>query len=255
MKRVLAGAVLVGAMLCPSVASAQGAGRAWLDVDFGFAMPAEKNFSAAVSPTIFGETATFSTDYTLGTGAVFGFGGGYMFTKKLGAGANFSSAAFPGDAVDNAHVPHPVFFNAYGNDSEPSEHEVPRAEVAFNIHVMFVFMDSGKARVRVYGGPSYIRMRQTVVENFFYTQTTNGTANNITITSSDVVDVKGIGAWGFHVGGDYSYFFNRIFGVGGFARYIFGSATIDNPLDNPGASTIDLKAGGLQAGGGLRLRF
>jgi hypothetical protein len=197
---------------------------------------------------LFGEPATFSTDYKLSTGATFGVGGGYMFSKKIGAGANFSSAAFPGEATDNAHVPHPVFFNAYGDASKVSEHEVNRGEAAFNIHVMFVFMDSGKTRVRVYAGPSFIKFRQTVVENFFYTQTTNGTANNITITTSDVVDVKD-SAWGFHVGGDYSYFFNRVFGVGGFARYIFGSTTIDNPLANPGTSTIDLKLGGLQAGG------
>ena len=122
------------------------------------------------------------------------------------------------------------------------------------IHAMFVVMDSGKAVVRVYAGPSYIKVRQTVVENFFYTQSTSGTANTITITGSDVVDVKD-SAWGFHFGGDYNYYFNRIFGVGGFARYIIGSMEIDNPLDNPGASTIKLKLGGLQAGGGVRLRF
>ena len=249
MKRVLGAAVLVGALFCPSAASAQ---NLWLDVDFGFAVPAEKNFNAAVHPTLFQEPATFSTDYTLGTGAVFGVGGGYMFSKKVGVGVNFSSAAFPGDAVNNAHVPHPGVFNAYGDDSEPSEHEVNRGEAAFNIHVMFTLMDSGKSRVRVYGGPSFIKFRQTVVEDFFYTQTTNGTANNITITGSDVVDVKD-STWGFHVGGDYNYFFNRIIGVGGFARYIFGSKTIDNPL--PDNSTIDLKLGGLQAGAGLRLRF
>lgn len=255
MKRGPGAAVLVGALFCPSAASAQGTfGRAWLDVDFGFAMPAEKSFRASVSPTLFGEPATFSTDYTLGSGATFGIGGGYMFSKKFGAGVNFSSSAFPGDAVNNAHVPHPVFFNAYGNDSEPSEHDVPRGEAAFHIHAMFILMDSGKARVRVYGGPSYIRIRQTVVENFFYTQSTSGTANTITITSSDVVDVKE-SAWGFHFGGDYTYFFNRIFGVGGYARYTFGSTTIDNPLSNPGTATVDLKVGGLQAGGGIRLRF
>ena len=61
-------------------------------------------------------------------------------------------------------------------------------------------------------------------------------------------------AWGFHAGGDVTYFFSRVFGIGGFARMSRGEVTIvddDIPADGP----VDVKLGGFQGGLGLRFRF
>jgi hypothetical protein len=61
-----------------------------------------------------------------------------------------------------------------------------------------------------------------------------------------------VSGWGAHFGGDVSWFFTGVVGVGGFARYSTGSVEFTDPIsDKP----VTLKTGGLQAGGGLRLRF
>ena len=54
-------------------------------------------------------------------------------------------------------------------------------------------------------------------------------------------------AKGVHVGGDLARAFSDRFGVGVFVRYV--AASVDLP------SAAGVKVGGVQAGGGLRIRF
>ena len=54
-------------------------------------------------------------------------------------------------------------------------------------------------------------------------------------------------AKGVHVGGDLAHAFSDRFGVGVFVRYV--AASVDLP------SAAGVKVGGVQAGGGLRIRF
>src|SRR5437868_1331724 len=109
MKQRIAGVILVGAVLCPSLASGQS--RLWLDVGFGVAMSTDKTFSAATSFLQDGETANFSTDYRLPRGNFFGVGAGIMFGTRVGAGINISRAQHDGDtATLFARIPHPILF-------------------------------------------------------------------------------------------------------------------------------------------------
>ena len=55
---------------------------------------------------------------------------------------------------------------------------------------------------------------------------------------------------GFNAGADLAYYFSDVAGVG-FARY--SRATVD--LASAGGGTVGVPAGGLQVGGGLRLKF
>src|ERR1043165_1164115 len=135
MKRLIAGAVLAGAVLFPAAASAQS--HVWLDVGFGVAMSTDKTFSAATTFTLFGEPATFSTDYRLPRGNVFGVGGGFMFSKHVGVGLNISRAKHDGDTGTLfARVPHPFLFNVFGQDDAESTELLPRAETATHFQVM-----------------------------------------------------------------------------------------------------------------------
>jgi hypothetical protein len=80
-----------------------------------------------------------------------------------------------------------------------------------------------------------------------------GSANQVDITTYDTVEVEQT-AWGFHAGTDVAYMFGKVFGVGGFARFSKGSATIEDDrvmADSP----VDVKLGGFQTGGGIRFRF
>jgi hypothetical protein len=55
---------------------------------------------------------------------------------------------------------------------------------------------------------------------------------------------------GINVGGDVAYFFSRQVGVG--ASFMYAGTTVEMTLPS---GTSDVKAGGGQIGGGLRLRF
>ena len=110
-----------------------------------------------------------------------------------------------------------------------------------------------KVRVRVFAGPTYFRYSADMVSDINITQSASPyyPANDVEITGYDSVTTEGTG-WGFHVGGDVSYFFSRVVGVGGFGRYSYGKVTVSEPM-----SEIDqeIVVGGFQLGGGLRLRF
>jgi hypothetical protein len=53
---------------------------------------------------------------------------------------------------------------------------------------------------------------------------------------------------GINLGVDVTYLVTKRFGVGGLARYTWGSADLDGAADK-------LTVGGFQIGGGLRVRF
>ena len=128
-----------------------------------------------------------------------------------------------------------------------------RTEGGFHIQLMAIVADTGKARVRVFGGPSRLRVEQEAVDAIIYDQVFGVfvPTNAVAIDSYTERKVEGA-AWGVHVGADVSIFFSRVVGVGGFARYARATVAIENTL---AAGTIDVKAGGFQLGGGLRLRF
>jgi hypothetical protein len=75
--------------------------------------------------------------------------------------------------------------------------------------------------------------------------------NTVAITGYDAQEVTR-GGWGFHAGGDVSVFFSRVVGLDGFVRFNKGTIVIDEPMSE---LLQDVKVGGLQTGGGLRLRF
>jgi hypothetical protein len=101
--------------------------------------------------------------------------------------------------------------------------------------------------VTIFGGPSFFQVEQTIVTNFDYSESypfdTATFSRAITNTQSE-------SKMGFNVGGDVAYFFSNDVGVGGTLQY--SGATVEMTVPS---GTADVKAGGLQVGGGLRLRF
>ena len=133
-----------------------------------------------------------------------------------------------------------------------------RTEGGVNLQAMIVPLQTDKLRVRFFGGPTYFRVKQDAVHTINYNQSfafLNPT-NNVTIESFDGEEVEENG-WGFHGGGDVSVFFTRIIGVGGFARFSRANIDLPNTIAIAGndADTVEIKAGGFQVGGGLRLKL
>ncbi len=234
--------------------TAAGFERGWIDVNFGVAVAATKTFETELQLPLYSETATARATYSNPTGAEFDFGGGVMFTRQAGVGISFTGTAHQDTAQLYVNVPHPFAFDAFASDSKPTNTKLQRVEGGVNIQFMVVAPVSPRVRVRLFGGPSYLRVQQDMVQAIHYDQSflVFLPANAVEITTYDTVGkVEGAG-WGFHVGGDVSMFFTRVVGIGAFARFSHATVSLDDPLSG---GAIDVKAGGFQAGGGLRLKF
>ncbi|MEX2270421.1 MAG: outer membrane beta-barrel protein [Vicinamibacterales bacterium] len=226
--------------------------RVWIDVNFGLAWASEDSYSAEVRPVIFEELARFGATYSFPRGAEFDFGGGYMITPRFGLGVSFTGTAHEDTADLNISIPHPTFADALADDSAPTDGKLRRVEGAVNLQAMFVAMQNERVRVRFFGGPTYFNVKQDTISNITYEQAFLffQPVNAVAIDTFETTESEASG-WGFHIGGDVSYFFNRVAGVGAFARISRGNVD----LDDIGDTVSEVKAGGFQLGAGLRLRF
>jgi Outer membrane protein beta-barrel domain len=193
------------------------------------------------------ETGSTSVDYRVQGGFTFEAGLGYRIWKGLGAGASVSFFSSDNAAATTSRVPHPFFFN------QPREvvgdaTDIGRSETGVHIQAMYLLNPAGPLRVVLSGGPSFFSITQdvvtsvNVVETFPYDTAEFGSADRQEESGSAV---------GFNVGADVFWMFNRQFGVGGLFR--FSRASID--LDAPDGRQLPVDAGGVFAGGGIRLVF
>jgi hypothetical protein len=249
---------VLGSLVMATTAFAQSFERGWIDVNFGVAGPAQDNFDMRGTRTIFSERATFGADYNLPTGAAFDFGGGFMITPIIGVGVSFTGTAEEDVVELSATVPHPNFFNSFASDTAATEDKLARTEGGVHVQAMFMALQTDRLRLRFFGGPSYFRVNQDAVSNIRYDQVFQvfNTGNSVDITEFDSLEVEGTG-WGFHGGADVSVFFHRIFGLGGFARFSRASVDLENTiaLSSNDEEIRNVKAGGFQLGGGVRLKF
>jgi hypothetical protein len=232
--------------------------RGWVDVNFGVAVPAEDTFQMSATGELFDEPATLGASYALPRGASFDFGGGVMLTPMFGVGVSFSGTAHEDVATLSARIPHPILPNVYATDTSETDQKLQRIEGGVNIQAMVVAAQSDHFRFRVFGGPTYFRVQQDAVTAIHFNQVflIFQPVNTIDIDQFDSERIEGTG-WGFHAGADASFFFNRVIGVGGMAKFSRGNVDLEDTLATAigDDDVVTVKAGGFQVGGGLRLKF
>jgi hypothetical protein len=145
----------------------------------------------------------------------------------------------------DAQVPHPFFFNQ--PRSVTGEFDGDRKETAVHVQVKWLVPVSNKMLVTIFGGPSFFKVEQDIVNDFEYSE--SYPFDTATFTRA-VAANQSESAIGVNVGGDVAYYFSPNVGVGGMAQY--SGATVEMTLPS---GTGDVKAGGFQVGGGIRLRF
>ncbi len=227
-----AGFALVGS----STALAQGSSdsKVFVDVNVGIETRA-KAFDTNATFLLFGETAAVATRQQPGTSLMADVRIGYRGWSRFGVALAVSGARNESVGQVTASVPSAIRF------SSPSllNLEAPgliRREIAYHLQAVWFPQVSDKVTVAVYGGPSLIRLQRAVPSLSIAGATT-------TVTSANETGF----AKGGHAGIDLTYPLSKRYGVGVFARYAVGS------VDLPSESGV--KVSGLQAGGGLRLRF
>ena len=171
---------------------------------------------------------------------------------KFGFGLSFSVSSYKDIAGIAVANPSPYFYNVYGTDSGVTG-KLKRREAAVNIETVYAPVNDDRALVRIFGGPTHFQYSGDMVSDIGYRQFASSTSrtNIVSITSPVITNAKG-GGWGFQTGTDATYFLSRRFGLGAFARFSRGTANVDEPLSE---SKQNIRVGGFQTGGGVRLRF
>lgn len=198
-----------------SVARTSKGNRFWVDVNIGIAQPAADSYTVQAQQVQFGERATYTTRYSFPSGVDFDFGGGYMFTPRFGVGVSFVGTAHEAPATLGIEIPHPNFFDAFAVDSAPTDTDLARVEASVNLQAAFVAVNNERLRLRLFAGPTFFSVKQDTIRDIRYEQAflILSPVNAVGITTF-AAGISEASAWGWHAGGDVSWFFNRVAGVG-----------------------------------------
>jgi len=221
------------------------AGRGFIIVNGGYQVGSH-DFEQVSTLRANVEDGTFTTDYDVKSGPSFDVTGGATVWRRLAIGVGVTRFSRSTPSTLSGSVPHPFFFNR----PRPVSGDIAgleREELAIHVEAIATAPIGRRLQVMAFGGPSFFRVKQDMVTTFTWAETYP--FDDASFGSATVVDADG-SKLGFNVGGDVAFFFSRQVGVGGSIRY--SAATVE--IDVAGG-THDVKAGGLQAGGGLRLRF
>jgi hypothetical protein len=230
--------------LCAAVAPNAHAQMTWTDkafvnVSFG-GQSGSHTVATSSSFTLYEEAGTLSSSQKIGGGGLFDISGGYKVHKNLAAGIGYSHSGDKTDAAITALVPDPVFTDQPRtvNATAPG---MKHSEDTIHLFAAWMVPVTDKIDVGFSAGPSIFMVSQDLPTALTVTEP-GPTVNQITTDKSSKTGV------GVNIGVDVTYLLNKRFGVGGLARYTWGSVDLENATDS-------LTVGGFQIGVGLRVRF
>lgn len=193
------------------------------------------------------EDGSFATTYSVESGPALNVSAGVHLMQRLAVGVGVTRFSHSTPTSFTASVPHPFFFD-HDRALVSDIGGLSREELAVHIQARVVIPVSSRLQAMVFGGPSFFRVKQDIVNDFTYTD--SYPFDTATFASGVTSSVRK-SALGFNVGADLSYFFTPRLGLGSTVQLV--GADIEMP--SAGSGTIDASAGRFQAGAGLRLRF
>jgi hypothetical protein len=203
-------------------------------------------FTSTATPVIYLEPATITTSYAAPKGTLFDGGFLVRVAGNFGVGAGLSAYSAHHDATVTGSIPHPFFFNTPRALSGTAS-SLRRREIAANIQAAYV-LTSSHLDVVFAGGPSIFRVSQNLVSNVVLVETYPYDTVSFTSATTERAEKTNLG---FNVGADVGYRLSHSVGVGGLVRYSRASLLL--PLTN--SPDVNVNAGGLQVGGGVRFYF
>jgi hypothetical protein len=221
--------------------------RIYISVNGAF-QTSGNNFGETVTFRENAEDGRFSTDYEVKSGPALNISVGATIWRNIGVGVGVTRYSKNTPTAFSASVPHPFFFNR-PREVEGEVAGIEREELAVHVQARATFVPTQRIQAVVFGGPSFFTVKQGIVNDFEITEAYPYDTATFSRGIFSTVDESKVG---FNVGADVGYFFTRQVGVGGSVQW--AATTIDAPA-SAGTSTFEIKAGGFQAGAGLRLRF
>lgn len=231
---LIAGFALAGTSTAS--AQAQNPRPAFVDIN-GAAQVQSRTLNTSTSFPLYDETAIINGAQAINGGGLFDIGAGYRVTRAFAVAVGFSVFSRSGDGSLAASIPDPLFQNR-PRSVTASASGLKRREFGTHLMAVWFLPIDDRLDVTISAGPLFIRLTQDVI---------TGTVPAGTQTLNTTSQSEKANAIGANVGASINYMFEPRYGIGIFARYAGGST------DLPSAD--DAKVGGVQVGGGLRLRF
>ena len=208
---------------------------------------ASAGFTSEVTYSLYAENATMVATLPDASGAIVAVRGGVRVWRRLALGAGVTGFWSTRPAEVTASLPHPFFFNR-PRSVEGTASGLGRGETMVAIEGSWMVRLNARTDLQVFGGPAFFSVRADMPTKVQFTESYPYDA--ATFTGVETARVSGSAA-GFTVGGDVTYMFTRSIGVGGHVRFSRAAAS----LTPPGGQSTTVDLGGVQAGGGLRVRF
>jgi len=189
---------------------------------------------------LFDETATVASAAKVKSGGFFDVGAGYRVWQNVAVGLTYSFTSSDSNAAISGSIPDPIRTDNFRSVSATAS-GLQHKENVLHFNATWMMPVTDKIDVGFTAGPSVFFVKQELVSSLPTTEPgpTVGTP---------VVSNEGKTTVGLNAGVDVTYLVSKKWGVGGIARYTWGSAELGDGGDS-------LTLGGLQIGGGLRMRF
>lgn len=239
-------ALLVAAPAAAQTAPPPAAPKVMISVNGGAQVSSHK-FTQTSTLRVNQEDGSVEADYTSKGAPLFDVGGGVKLQDRLWVTVAFSSFSKKSGADVSARIPHPLVFNQL-RSVDGTISGVTHKETAVHADAMWTLPVPGKLNVGVFAGPTFFSVGQDLVSSVAYTETYP--FDSATFTGAPTTRGKK-SVVGFNAGADVSMFLTERLGVGGLVRFSGATAKIGTPL----GGSVSVKAGGLEVGGGIRLRF
>lgn len=261
---MLAAAIVVAAIASPAAAQMrEWGGRGFVHVNGGLQLAATEFTDDVVfadsggvysarpvgllSAAAAQEEARFSGGHTPAAAPGFDAGAGFRVAGNFALGAAVSYAAAEGEATVSGRAPHP-FFPDRDREFSGLAAGLRRQELGVHVQALYLVPVTDSFTVTLFGGPTMISLQQDLVADVQFRQEYPYETASYDTAIAGGQSGTGIG---FNAGADLAYYFSEVAGVGLLARY--SRATVD--LASAAGGTLGVPAGGLQVGGGLRLKF
>jgi hypothetical protein len=218
--------------------------RVWMNANFQITTT---NFDHTAALPVYQETGDIASTYTSPTGLAPDVGGGFRITRRAWVGASVSQFEHDGSASVTAHIPNPILFNQ-PRLVEGTSGDVGRSERAIHVHAGWMVPLTRRMELSVFVGPTFFTVRQDLILNVSYGETY---PFDSAAFAGLMLERRKTSTVGFNAGADLTVKLSRHFGVGALVRVARADASFSSPLGGDVTST----AGGVQAGGGVRMRF
>jgi hypothetical protein len=220
-------------------------GRFFVRADAGYQTTAT-SFLDQTSFVVYREEATSATAYHISRGRLFDLTGGIRAGQRLCFGLGVSGFTRRDPAAVTGAIPHPFFFGQprpIAGQAQGLEREEIRLHAEIGVRIPIV----RRIDLTVFAGPSLFTIRQDVVTAIRFTE---AYPYDTALFNGVSVERVSRSVLGYHAGLDLAYPIWRFLGVGLGAR--FSRADTRLPATAHG---VRVRAGGIEAAGGVRIRF